>query len=124
MIKLSPGIHGILDYLTVLFLLISPALFEMHYTAAEFTYALAVVHLALTLSTNFRPGAFKIIPLRIHGLIELVVSVGLVGVSILFRMRGDNVGFYYYLVFSATLFIVWAASDYKPVSRRINGKYS
>ena len=39
--KLSPVAHGILDYFTVLFLLVSPSLFEMQYSGSEFSYALA-----------------------------------------------------------------------------------
>ena len=52
--KLSPVVHGILDYFTVLFLLVSPSLFEMQHNGSQFSYALAVVHLALTLSTGFQ----------------------------------------------------------------------
>jgi hypothetical protein len=117
--KITPGVHGILDYLTVLSLLISPSLFEMQVRGLRFTYVLASVHLVLTLFTDFKAGPFKLIPFKIHGLIEIIVSISLIGIAIWFRASGDNVSFYYYLIFSVVLFIVWAASEYKPLSPEI-----
>ena len=110
--KLSPSVHGVLDYVTVVLLFLSPTMFEMHTAGSFFTYVLATIHLILTLLTDFRAGLLKIIPLRIHGLIEIFVSVGLVGVAIWFKMSSDTVVFYFYLIFSVILFIVWAISEY------------
>ena len=115
--KISPRIHGALDYITVLFLLFSPSLFDMQSTGSVFTYALAIVHLILTLLTDFPAGVFKIIPLKIHGLIEITVSIALIVVAVWFKSSGDNISFYYYLIFAGILFIVWSISDYKPALR-------
>lgn len=114
--KLSPGIHGALDYVTVLCLLFSPSLFDMQGTGSIFTYVLAIVHLILTLLTDFPAGVFKIISLKIHGLIEIIVSIALIGVAVWFRSSGDNISFYYYLIFAGILFFVWSISDYKPAA--------
>ena len=111
--KLSPEVHGILDYVTVLFLFVSPNLFEMERPGSVLSYALAIVHLLLTLSTNSPVGVLKIISLRIHGLIELIVSIGLLTVAISFKILGYSVSFYFYLIFSVFLFIVWVASEYR-----------
>jgi len=111
--KLSPAAHGILDYVTVLFLFISPSLFRMETPGSALSYALAVVHLFLTLFTDFPAGILKIIPLRIHGLIELIVAIGLLVVAISFRILDYTVSFYFYLIFSVILFIVWAVSEYR-----------
>jgi hypothetical protein len=113
--KLSPRAHGVLDYLTVLILLISPELFDMQTTGETLCRGLAIVHLILTLCTNFPAGLFKLIPLKIHGLIELLVSLTLIGVAIWFRNSGDIVSFYFYLAFAAILFGIWIISDYKQV---------
>ena len=104
--------HGFVDYATVLGLLMSPDLVGMQTTALIFTYALAIVHLALTTFTDFEAGIFRVVPLRTHGLIEMVVSFVLIGVAIGFGVSGDHVSFYFYLIFSVVLFIVWVASDY------------
>jgi len=111
--KLSPTTHGILDYATVLFLVVSPSLFGMEPPGSYLTHALAVVHLILTFTTDFPAGVLKIIPLRIHGLIEVTVSILLLAVAITFKILGYPVSFYFYLVFSVVLFMVWTVSDYK-----------
>jgi len=120
--KLSPRVHGILDYFTVLFLLASPFFFDMQTNGAVFTYVLAIVHLILTLLTDFPLGAFKIIPLKLHGLIEIVVSIALIVVAVWFRNSGDDVSSYYYLVFAIILFIVWTTSEYKSVLRKTDAQ--
>lgn len=120
--KLSPKVHGALDYITVLVLLFSPSMFDMQTTGSVFTYVLAIVHLVLTLVTDFPAGAFKIIPLKMHGMIEIVVSIALIAVAVWFRSSGDNVSFYYYLVFAFILFIVWIGSEYRPAPGEMRGK--
>lgn len=110
---LSSKLHGILDYVTVLFLALSPSVFNMQPYAAFFTYALAFIHLVLTLFTNFEMGIFRIIPLYVHGIIEISVALFLVVVSFLFFIYRDTTSFYFYLVFAIVLFVVWRISDYK-----------
>ena len=111
--RLSARIHGVIDYGTVLILLISPGLFGMHTAASIFTYVLALVHLALTIFTDFDFGIVKVVPLRIHGLIELIVAFALIGIAFTFNASADQVAFYFYLIFAVVLFVVWIASDYK-----------
>jgi len=110
---LSPKLHGILDYVTVVFLALSPSLFNMQSLAGNFTYMLAFIHLILTLITNFEMGVFRVVPLYIHGIIELCVSILLVAISFLFFIYHDNTSFYYYLIFALVLFLVWCVSEYK-----------
>ena len=112
-------IHGILDYVTVIFLLISPMLFGMKDGAAVFTVALATVHFILTVFTNFSLGVFKVIPFKIHGLIEIIVAVALTVVAFLFKTSGDNASFYFYLGFSVVLFCVWLLSDYNAAPHQV-----
>jgi hypothetical protein len=84
--------------------------------ATVFTYSLAFIHLALTLLTDFEMGLWPIVPLSVHGVIELLVSILLVAVAIAFRFGNDVISFYFYLIFAAVLFIVWVFSSYNPAS--------
>lgn len=115
---ISSRLHGVLDYVTILFLGLSPFLFQMNSAARIFTFALGIVHLSLTLLTDFEMGFFKVIPLKIHGTIEVIVSVALIFVAFLFRNWGDQTSFYYYLAFSLVLFLVWLTSSYTGDSRK------
>ena len=73
--KLNSRIHGIIDYGVVIFLWLSPTFFGLPQITALFTYILGGVHLALTILTDFEMGLLKIVPLKVHGWIELIVSI-------------------------------------------------
>lgn len=118
MLKINPKTHGIIDYLSVVFLFMSPKVFNLPPTTAAFTYILGGIHLILTLSTDFPLGVFKIVSLKIHGWIELSVSVGLVGVAFYLGSIDGSVANIYYLCFAIALFIIWLLTDYKKAVAR------
>lgn len=105
-------IHGILDYLVVLFLAISPVVFDLPENTAIFTYCLGAIHLLLTIATRFELGIIKIIPFSIHGWIELAVSIALVACAFYFgSIEGANARTFYLLVAGA-IFLVWLFTNY------------
>lgn len=112
---LSPKMHGILDYLLVVFLLASPTLFHMEGNLCLITYVIGAVHLGLTILTDFEPGLIKVIPFRIHGLIELAVSVLLVTLAYWFNTQTNELGFYYYAALGILVLIVFLITDFKAV---------
>ena len=67
--------HGIIDYLVVIFLALSPTLFHLSPFVSTITYALAGIHFALTILTDFPYGVIRVIPYKIHGLVEFLVSI-------------------------------------------------
>jgi hypothetical protein len=74
---ISPKLHAILDYLTVILLIASPQIFFLSDVAKTIAYLLAGLHLLITICTNFSGGLFKVIPFKVHGLIEFFVALGL-----------------------------------------------
>jgi hypothetical protein len=109
---ISPKVHGIIDFLVVFFLVASPLLFGMNGFVARFTYALALVHLLLTLLTDFSAGLFRVITLRLHGIIELIVGVALIVLGFtLFKDTGT--GKIFYIAFGAAVLLTWLFTDYK-----------
>jgi len=110
--RLNSKIHGIIDYLVVLFLWLSPTLFDLPDTTSIFTYILGGVHLFLTVSTEFEAGFLELIPLKVHGWIELIVSIALVGVAFyLGNLEGEQ-SRNFYLGFAAAVFLTWLITDY------------
>jgi hypothetical protein len=77
---IPPRLHGILDYATVVFFLLAPTLFSNTLFGGTITlcYVLAVVHLTMTLLTDFPLGMAEVISLGVHGVVELIVSIALV----------------------------------------------
>jgi hypothetical protein len=112
---ITPKVHGIIDILVVLFLLASPSFFGFTGLLATFTYALVVVHLLLTLTTDYNIGIVKLIPLSIHGAIEFIVGVVLIVLAYTL-FKDEDSGKLFYIVFGTVVLLTWLVSDYKKVS--------
>jgi hypothetical protein len=110
---INSKIHGCIDYLVVAFLWVSPSLFGLPEMTSVFTYVLGAIHLILTMTTKFELGVIRIIPLKIHGMIELIVSILLVGVAFYLGRTEGALARNFYLSFAAAVFITWAVSDYR-----------
>lgn len=117
---LNSKIHGVVDYVFVLFLWVSPSLFGLQEKATLFTYLLGAIHLIVTLSTNFDLGLLKILPFKIHGWIELIVSFALVGVAFYLGAVENESSRNFYFVVAILVFLTWLLSDYAvPTDRTI-----
>lgn len=112
---ISSKLHGVLDYIVVIFLLASPTIFKMDGFLCSFTYTLAAVHFLLTILTRFELGIIKVIPLPLHGIIEFFVAIALSLVSFWFNRNGNALGFYFYLYFAIAVMLVFIATDYKNI---------
>ncbi|MEJ7626875.1 MAG: hypothetical protein WKF35_08430 [Ferruginibacter sp.] len=110
---LSSKAHGVLDYLFAAFLLLSPTLFGMEGNLSTITYVLGAAHLLITVMTDFELGLIKLIPFRIHGLIEIFVAVALIGLAFWFYNNESEFGFYYYLALAGIILIVFVITDFK-----------
>ncbi len=109
---ISPKVHGIIDYLVVVFLLASPLIFGFTGRVALFTYALGGVHLVLTLLTNYSAGVAKIIPLPVHGLIEFIVGLLLIIMAYCFLNNHPDAK-HFYTVFGAVILVTFLLTDYR-----------
>jgi hypothetical protein len=99
---LSPRIHATVDYLSVLLLVLAPTLFGLNDIATRGAYALAAIHLVMTLLTDFPGGVMKLLPLRVHGMVEIVVGVLLVLAPLVIPA-------------ATVLVVVWGITDYVRV---------
>jgi hypothetical protein len=115
---ISDAAHGILDYLTVAIFVLSPSILGLTGFAALVSYALAAIHLAMTLLTDMPLGAIKIIPMRLHALVEMLVGpVLVVAALVLPTILGDKREFF--LVMGLVISAVWLLSSYgRPVAAR------
>jgi hypothetical protein len=108
---ISDKSHGILDYVTVAIFALAPGILGLTGFAAFVSYALAAIHLVMTLLTNMPLGVFKIIPMRFHALVEMLVGPVLVIAALAFpTILGDKRGFF--LVMGLVIVAVWLLSSY------------
>ena len=106
---LSPRAHGALDYAVVAVFALAPPVLGLDGLAAALSYALAAVHLLMTLATAFPLGVVALVPFRTHGAVEAAVGVGLLALALLlFR----DVAFVFFLAAGAAILAVWALTDY------------
>ncbi len=111
---LSNQLHGILDYATVLLYLSAPSVVALTGLAAMLSYALAGVHLAMTVLTNMPMGIIKIIPMRIHAIVEMLVGPTLIAVA--FATPGFSAhAKIFFAAAGVAICLVWLLSEYASV---------
>ncbi|RYD93861.1 MAG: hypothetical protein EOP54_18505, partial [Sphingobacteriales bacterium] len=108
---ISPKLHGIIDYMLIIFLFLSPVAFNMTKDTSSQVYTIAVLQMVLTVITNYSYGMFRAIPLKLHGVIELLLSVGMV-VAAFTILKYDERAKGYYAGLGIFWFIVVVFSDY------------
>jgi hypothetical protein len=114
---ISSKVHGILDYLVVIFLAVSPALFKMEGSLATFTYIVAGAGFLLTIITAFEAGLIKLIPFRIHGLLEFALALGLTGAAFWYNFNNNDLGFFFYLGVAIGILLFFLLTDFGTAKR-------
>lgn len=115
---LSPQAHGYIDYALVALFVLAPTLFGFGGIAATLAYALAAIHLVMTLCTAFPLGVVKLIPFPVHGAIELAVAVGLAIVPWLLGFQDVSSARNFYVVSGIAVLGVWLVTNYGGVPAR------
>ncbi len=113
---LNPKIHGYLDYGVVILFLAAPTLLGLTGIPAIIAYTLAVVHLLVTVITAFPLGFVQLLPLPLHGTIELVVSFALIALPWVFGFASDLAARSFYIAAGVLIFAVWLITDYKAIA--------
>ena len=75
---ISPTVHGAIDYVAVAIFAVAPAAIGLSGWPAALSYALAGIHLLMTLLTDFPAGVIKVIPIVLHQWVERIVGPVLV----------------------------------------------
>jgi len=100
--------HRNLDYAVIVVFALAPVVLSLTGAAAGLSYALAAVHLLLTLVTAAPVGVMALVPIPLHGIIEFVVAVGLVVVGLAF----DGSERAFYVIIGLVVFVVWFVTAY------------
>ncbi len=116
-IKINAKTHGILDYATVALFALAPSLLPLNELAVIISYSLAVIHLLMTILTDFSMGIIKVIPLKIHGYVEFVVGIAIPLLPFVLGFEGLDL--YFYLIAGISIFIVAHITEYKE-DRQLN----
>jgi uncharacterized membrane protein YtjA (UPF0391 family) len=116
MALLSSRVHSALDYITVAVFAAAPTLLGFSGLAAGIAYVLAVVHLLMTLATDFSGTRRRPIRFPHHGWVEVAVGIALMALPWIVGWRGTPRVFY--IVAGVVILIVWALTSYYGEARR------
>lgn len=111
---LPPNVHRILDYLAVIVFALAPSMFHLAGNTRMLAYALAVIHLVVTLATQFPGSVRRPLPYSAHGIIELLVGLALVCVPLIRHWTFGARQFY--PAMGVALLIIWAITRYRDTS--------
>lgn len=110
---ISPTNHGYLDFVTVVIFLLAPTLLGLNGLPAMLAYGLAIIHLAVTLATDFPFGVIKIIPFTFHGWIERLVGPLLVVIPFILGFSNEVMARNFYIFIGVIIIFVGVLTDYE-----------
>lgn len=114
---ISPRIHGYLDFLTVFIFLLAPTLLGLGQLSAILAYSLAVVHLLVTLTSDFPFGVVKLIPFTVHGWIERMVGPLLIAIPFILNFSTEEAARNFYIAMGIIIIVVGILTDYQAETR-------
>ena len=114
---LSPRVHGYLDFLVVAAFALAPSLCGFSSSTATLSYVIAGIHLVMSLITAYPFGILKLIPFPVHGALEFIVAIGLIGLPWIAGFAPEAVARNFYIGAGITVFLVVLMTDYKTVAR-------
>jgi|SRR4030065_25332 len=112
---ISPRMHGYLDFLTVILFLLAPTLLGLNQVPAMLAYSLAVVHLIVTLTSDFPFGIVKLIPFPVHGWIERIVGPSLIAVPFILNFANEEIARNFYIAVGLVIIVIGMLTDYQGV---------
>lgn len=109
--------HGVIDYLMVILIALGPRIADFHGPQATMCYALAVVHLLLTIITRFPLGILKTLPFWLHGSVEIVVAVLLVILPWLAHFSAGVHSRNFFVAIGVLVALIFVLTDYRSGGR-------
>ena len=88
---ISTKIHGVLDYLVGIFLIVSPWIFRLNPTEAEgiVFIVLGIMAFIYSIFTNYELGLIRIIPVKIHLMLDILSGIVLAASPWLFEFSDE-----------------------------------
>ncbi|MBD1423976.1 SPW repeat domain-containing protein [Sphingobacterium arenae] len=117
---LSPTNHGIVDYLAAVALIVSPFVLQLGSSnplAPWISVVTGALVIVVSMATNYRYGAFKIIPFGGHLTLDLLVATLFMLVPSLFGFVGLDAAYYYINAVVVYLVVAVTASEGRSTGR-------
>jgi hypothetical protein len=103
---ISPKLHGVIDYLAVPLLLAAGPLFGFKGVPAETTSTLAGIVLVLAVFTAYPLGLVKMIPIKMHLVIDAVLGIGMIVSLFVLHFSSDARACYFFVGFGIVVLLL------------------
>ena len=105
---ITKRIHAFLDYPVAIALIVLPFLLglgESNPLALQLSVATGIAALILTLLTDHHLGAFKVVPYKVHLIVDFIVAIVFIIAPFIFSFEGID-AYYYWINGIAVLSVV------------------
>ncbi|MFZ1850941.1 MAG: hypothetical protein WAU15_01675 [Nitrosomonas sp.] len=103
--------------MTVFIFLLAPTLLGLGQLSAILAYSLAIVHLIVTLASDFPFGVVKLIPFTVHGWIERMVGPLLIAIPFILNFSDEEVARNFYIAIGIVIIVIGMLTDYRAEVR-------
>lgn len=110
---ISPFVHGLLDYITMMSLLIVPLTVMMNGRPEFLIIGFALFEFILAVITRYPLGATRQVPFPVHGVIDLVSGVALIAAPFVLGFTHMETERNFYLVLGVIYLVVWVLTDFR-----------
>lgn len=110
---ITPRIHGILDYATVVATLAAPRLFDFPKPAEQLAYGLATSYLGVSLLTDYPLAMRRAIPFPAHGATEGAIGLALPALPAAFGFADHRAARNFFFALTAVTAVVAALTDWR-----------
>ena len=113
---ISLTVHGAIDYLAVVIFAGAPAVIGLSGWPAALSYALAGIHLLMTLLTDFPAGVIKVIPIVLHQWVERIVGPVLVILAFVLMTKETQIARSFFVAMGVIIFAVERLTAYRSTT--------
>ena len=110
---ISPRVHGVLDYATVLATAAAPRAFNFPQRAAQLCYGLAGGYGGLSMFTDYPLSVKRAIPFKAHGAAEVVTGLALPALPWALGFADNRAARNFFLGLTAVTAVVAALTDWQ-----------
>ena len=111
--------HGIIDYTLAILLAFGPSFAGFSGRQATWSYVFAAVLLGMAVVTRYPLGIVKIFGLGIHGFVELLLALCLIGAPWFGNFSRGVLSRNFYVTIGLMMLVLWFLTDFRGVRDRI-----
>ena len=114
---ITPQAHGLYDVYIICMLFLSPILWGMTGEPRWILWSLCLIHFLVVFFSNFGYGIVKLLPMKVHGYLELLVGLSLPFMPYVFNFANRPNERHFFNGAAFLLLVFWFLTDYRYAGR-------